>query len=81
MTDLWAKLKPRKQGLAPEQLAAISFEVKLPQQVLNGLPLDSQERSAFGCGFNRWVLHLTSEHREEDVADEPTNQDSLLRSR
>ena len=31
MTDLWAKLKPRKQGLAPEQLAQIEFKVSLPQ--------------------------------------------------
>ena len=31
MTDLWAKLKPRKQGKAPEQLAQIQFSVSLPK--------------------------------------------------
>jgi hypothetical protein len=26
--------------------------------------------SGFGCGFNWWMQHLSSNKREEDVADE-----------
>jgi len=31
--------------------------------------LASKPSSEFGCGFNRWMQHLISRHREEDVAN------------
>jgi hypothetical protein len=37
--------------------------------------------SALGCGFNRWLQHLSSEYRAEDVVNEATTEDLLYGSR
>ena len=36
--------------------------------------------TAFSCDFNRWMQHLLSEYREEDVVDEVPEEDLLHRS-
>src|ERR1700730_6505721 len=37
-------------------------------------------QTGFTCGFNRWVQHLNSEYREEDVVYEAATKDLLQRS-
>jgi hypothetical protein len=41
----------------------------------------SAQVTAFGCDLNRSMQHLNSNYREEDVANEVSNEDLLHRSR